>query len=338
MIGHTLKAGPFTFEAGDTLKSIDIAYHTSPRAYDGSEPVIWICHALTANSDCEDWWPDMVGSGKLIDTDKYFVVCVNMLGSAYGSSGPASINPETGKPWLLSFPSVTVRDMINAAILVRKHLGISHINLLIGSSIGGFQSIEWAVMEPEVFDKALFIATEPRVTPWLTASVETQRMALRADPTFLACEDIHGGEEGLKCARAQAMISYRCFSGYGLTQAEESDDTLFADRAASYQRYQGAKIIRRGFDAYSYNSVSTSVISNNVGRGRGGVAKALSRIKADTTVVSIDTDGLFPPSHIEKWAALIPGAKYLEITSNFGHDGFLLETAQLTEIISKLLP
>ena len=220
MKGYTLKAGPFTFENGDRLESIDIAYHTSPREYDGKEPVIWICHALTANSDCEDWWPEMVGSGKLIDTDKYFVACVNMLGSAYGSSGPRSINPETGKPYLLSFPQVTVRDMINASILVRKHLGVEKIDLLVGSSIGGFQSIEWAVMEPEVFKQALFIATEPRVTPWLTASVETQRMALRADPSFEACEDIHGGEEGLKCARAQAMISYRCFQGYGLTQAD----------------------------------------------------------------------------------------------------------------------
>ena len=338
MIGHRLTTGPFQFENGARLENIDIAFHTSTPSYDGTRGVIWICHALTANSDCEDWWPDMVGSGKLIDTDKYFVACVNMLGSAYGSSGPASINPETGKPYLLSFPQVTVRDMIRASIIVRKHLGVDKVDLLIGSSIGGFQAIEWAVMEPDVFRQALFIATEPRVTPWLTASIETQRMALRADPSFLACEDIHGGEEGLKCARAQAMISYRCFQGYGLTQAEEDDDTLFADRAASYQRYQGAKIIRRGFDAYSYNSVSTSVISNNVGRGRGGVAKALSGIKAATTVVSIDTDGLFPPHHIEKWAAMIPGADYLEITSNFGHDGFLLETAQLTEIILKLLP
>ena len=338
MIGHKLTSGPFLFENGERLDSIDIAYHTSHQSYDGKRGVVWICHALTANSDCEDWWPEMVGSGKLIDTDRYFVACVNMLGSAYGSSGPRSIDPNTGKPYLLSFPQVTVRDMINASIIVRKHLGVDKIDLLIGSSIGGFQSIEWAVMEPDVFKRALFIATEPRVTPWLTASVETQRMALRADPTFIACEDIHGGEEGLKCARAQAMISYRCFQGYGLTQAEQDDDTLFADRAASYQRYQGEKIIRRGFDAYSYNSVSTSVISNNVGRGRGGVAKALSTIKADTTVVSIDTDGLFPPHHIEKWAAMIPGVHYLEITSNFGHDGFLLETAQLTEIISKLLP
>jgi homoserine O-acetyltransferase len=338
MIGHRLSTGPFVFEGGDSLEYIDIVYHTSMPSYDGKRGVVWICHALTANSDCEDWWPEMVGSGKLIDTDKYFVACVNMLGSAYGSSGPRSINPETGKPYLLSFPQVTVRDMINASILVRKHLGVEKIDLLIGSSIGGFQSIEWAIMEPNVFRKALFIATEPRVTPWLTASIETQRMALRADPTFEACEDIHGGEKGLECARAQAMISYRCFQGYGLTQAEQDDDTLFADRAASYQRYQGQKIIRRGFDAYSYNSVSTSVISNNAGRGRGGLAKALARITADTTVVSIDTDGLFPPHHIEKWAALIPGVHYLEITSNFGHDGFLLETAQLTEIISKLLP
>lgn len=337
MIRHDLKYGPFTFEEGRTLPEINIAYHTSQPEYDGSKKVIWICHALTANSDVEDWWPEMCGSGKCIDTDKYFVVCVNMLGSPYGSSCPASINPESGKPYLLDFPNVTVRDIIAATILVRKHLGIESIDLLAGSSIGGFQAIEWAVTEPEVFRYALFIATEPRVSPWLLASVETQRMALRGDASYLEAKDLNGGLGGLKAARAIALVSYRCYQSYEVTQPEKDIDTLFADRAASYERYQGDKIIKRGFDAYSYNSVSTAVTSNNVGRGRGGVASALSRIKAKTIVVSVDTDGLFPPYAHQEWAAYIPGADYRMITSIYGHDAFLLEIKQLTDIFNEVL-
>jgi homoserine O-acetyltransferase len=324
-----------TLEAGGTLSGAHVVYHVSQEAWDGRKPVIWICHALTANSDPEDWWPEMVGPGKAIDTEKSFVACVNMLGSAYGSEGPARENPATGKPWLLDFPKVTVRDMVTASIVVRKALGISSVDLLIGSSIGGFQAIEWAVTEPDVFKRCLFIATAPRVSPYLSATVEAQRMALEADPTFREARDLSGGAAGLKGARAQALISYRCFEGYALTQAEEDPDTLFAGRAASYERYQGEKLVRRAFDAYSYHTLCHALDSHNVGRGRGGVAAALARIKARTTVVSIDTDSLFPPQESSVWARWIPGADYYEISSRFGHDGFLLETARLTAILMK---
>ena len=334
MIRHALTTS-LTLEAGGVLPSAHIVYHTSQEAWDGQRPVVWICHALTANSDPEDWWPEMVGSGKAIDTEKSFVICVNMLGSAYGSEGPAQVNPATGKPWLLDFPKITVRDMVAASIAVRKALGINKIDLLIGSSIGGFQAIEWAVMEPEVFVRCLFIATAPRVSPYLSATVEAQRMALEADPTFREARDLSGGAAGLKCARAQALITYRCFDGYGLTQFEADPDTLFAGRAASYERYQGEKLVRRKFDAYSYYTLCNALDSHNVGRGRGGVEAALSRIKAHTTVVSIDTDSLFPPQESSVWARWIPGADYLEIPSRFGHDGFLLETDRLTAILMK---
>ncbi len=324
-----------TLEAGGALKGAHVVYHTSRDSWDGRRPVIWICHALTANSDPEDWWPEMVGPGKAVDTEKNFVVCVNMLGSPYGSEGPARENPETGKPWLLDFPKVTVRDMVAASICVRKALGINSVDLLVGSSIGGFQAIEWAVTEPGVFKRCAFIATAPRVSPYLSATVEAQRMALEADPTFREARDLSGGAAGLKCARAQALISYRCFEGYALTQAEEYPDTLFAGRAASYERYQGEKLVRRAFDAYSYHILCHALDSHNVGRGRGGVAAALARIKARTTVVSIDTDSLFPPQESSVWARWIPGADYFEISSRFGHDGFLLETARLTAILMK---
>lgn len=320
-------------EAGGVLEAAKVVFHTSQEEYDGRRPVVWICHALTANSDPQEWWPDMVGPGQAIDTERQFVVCVNMLGSPYGSSGPATLDPSTGKPYLLAFPQVTVRDMITTSIEVRRRLGISRIDILIGSSIGGFQAVEWAVREPDVFARCILIATAPRVSPYLSAWVEAQRMALEADPSFRAAESLSGGAAGLRCARAQALISYRCFEGYRLTQGEEDPDTLFASRAASYERYQGEKLVRRGFDAYSYHTLCNALDSHNVGRGRGGVAPALSRISARTTVVSIDTDNIFPPQESEEWSRLIPGADYHEITSQFGHDGFLLETARLSAIL-----
>ena len=332
MIRHELFLDDFAFEAGGRLDRVKVVYHTSPER---RGRIVWICHALTANSDPEDWWPEMVGAGKFFDTERDYIVCVNMLASPYGSSGPASVDPVTGRPYFFDFPAVTVRDMVAAMAAVRRELAIDRIDLLVGSSIGGFQAVEWAVSEPDLFDRAAFIATSPRVSPYLSAGIETQRMALEADATFRPAASLAGGAAGLRCARAQALISYRCFEGYGLTQAEPDDDTLFASRAASYERYQGEKLVRRGFDAYSYYYLCNAVDSHNVGRGRGGVAAALGRIRAKTVVASIDTDSIFPPAEIEAWASSIPGAVYKRLTSSFGHDGFLLETEQLKQLLCK---
>jgi homoserine O-acetyltransferase len=260
-----------------------------------------------------------------------------MLGSAYGSSGPSSINPETGEPYYFDFPKITVRDIVNANDLVRQHLGIEHIDLMVGGSIGGFQSVEWSIMRPEVIRKAVYIACGVRVTPWLTAYNESMRMALETDPTFRECASLKGGETGLRCARSIALISYRSYEGYNATQREKDDDCMFADRAGSYQRYQGKKLSDR-FDAYSYYYLCGSVDSNNVGRGRGGVTKALGTIRTECTVIGIDSDRLFPTEEQKMIAENIPGAVYHEITSKFGHDGFLLENDQLTDIITPLLP
>lgn len=319
-------------EGGGELKGAHVVFHTSEQRHGR---VIWICHALTANSNPQDWWPEMVGEGRTIDPEKDFVVCVNMLGSAYGSESPARVNPATGKPWMLDFPRITIRDSVSAFIAVRKHLGIEKIDLLIGASNGGFNAIEWAVTEPDIIGRCLFICTAPRVSPFFGATLEAQRMALEADPTFREARDLSGGAAGLKCARAQALISYRSFRGYGRTQAEEDPDTLFAGRVASYERYQGEKLLRRGFDAYCYYTQCNAMDSHNVGRGRGSVKQALGRIRAACTVVAVDTDQIFPPQEGRVWSAWIPGAEYMEITSDFGHDGFLLEIAKLSAIIMR---
>ena len=338
---HKLTTHNFSFEAGGTLDQLEIVYHTSERPYQQGERVVWLCHALTANSDPLDWWPEMVGEGCCVNPDSDYVVCVNIFGSAYGTTGPRTTLHHATPHYTtlhnpLDFPKFTVRDTARLFTLVREHLGIEHVDLLIGSSIGGFHALEWAIMEGERIRKAAFIATAPRVSPWLSAWMEVQRMALEADPTFRACESLDGGRKGLEAARAISLISYRSFDGYNLTQYETDDDCLFASRAASYERYQGEKLVKRGFDAYSYYYLLHCVDSQNVGRHRGGVKAALAQIQAKSIVISITSDGLFPPCESSEWAKYIPDAKYYEIESRFGHDGFLLETEQITQIINSL--
>ena len=337
---HKLTTHNFSFEAGGTLDQLEIVYHTSERPYQQGDRVVWLCHALTANSDPLDWWPEMVGEGCCVNPDIDYVVCVNIFGSAYGTTGPRDFrNRDSRIPnqkGYLDFPKFTVRDTARLFTLVREHLGIEYVDLLIGSSIGGFHALEWAIMEGERIRKAAFIATAPRVSPWLSAWMEVQRMVLEADPTFRACESLDGGRKGLEAARAISLISYRSFDGYNLTQYETDDDCLFASRAASYERYQGEKLVKRGFDAYSYYYLLYCVDSQNVGRYRGGVKTALAQIQAKSLVISITSDGLFPPCESSEWAKHIPNAQYFEIESRFGHDGFLLETEQITKIINSL--
>ena len=331
----------FAFEAGGSVRGIEVVYHTSDREYKAGDRVVWLCHALTANSNPMDWWPEMVGKGCCIDPEKDYVVCVNIFASPYGTTGPrdwcaGERREAKGERSPLDFPKVTVRDMARLFPIVRKYIGIEKVDLLVGSSIGGFQALEWAILEPEVIERAAFIATAPRVTPWLGAWMESQRMAIEADPTFKACESLAGGQKGLEAARALSLISYRTFDGYNLTQAEENEDCLFAGRVASYERYQGEKLVKRDFDAYSYYYLTWSVDSHNVGRKRGGVAAALGKIQAKSVVITITSDGLFPPVEGKEWAAWIPGAKYVEIESKWGHDGFLLETEAIAKRLEEL--
>ncbi len=321
---------PFIFESGEELNGIDICYHHSGNLQ-SKLPVIWICHALTANSDPTEWWDLLAGEGKLFDPAKYRIICANMLGSCYGTTGPAS-KGSWGNPLLLNFPPVTVRDIVKAHELLRLELKIESIDLLIGGSIGGFQAVEWSISSPEIIKNLVLIACNARVSPWGTAYNESQRMALMADPSFIEQRSAEGGADGLAAARSIALISYRSYDGYCSTQNEESEDTMFAGRAGSYQRYQGEKLVNR-FDAYSYYTLTKSVDSHNVGRGRGGVQQALSLIQAATIVIGIDSDMLFPLIEQKELAEGIKGAKMFIISSRFGHDGFLLEWRQIKQII-----
>lgn len=327
---------PFVLESGEVLPSLTIAYDTFGRLNDDRSNVIWVCHALTANSDVADWWPHTVEKGCFLDPEKYFTVCANFLGSHYGTTGPLSINPATGEAWYGDFPRITVRDMVRAHQLLAAHLGIESVKLLIGSSIGGFQCLEWSVMQPDFAERAAFIATTPRTKPWASAFNESQRMAIEGDSTF-GERSAEAGLNGMATARSIALMSYRGGMAYNKTQEDECyDDVGFERRVLSYQRYQGEKL-RRRFNAYSYYRLSQAVDSHNLGRGRGKVEDVLKQIRAKSLVVAITSDILFPPSDHDVMVDNIPDVRYHLIDSDFGHDGFLVEHKQLNEIILNFL-
>jgi homoserine O-acetyltransferase/O-succinyltransferase len=325
---------PFPLEGGETLTQLEVAYHTYGNLNAERDNVIWVFHALTANSDAADWWAGLVGAGRLFDPERYFIVCANILGSCYGSSGPLSLNPLTGKPWYSDFPMITTRDMVRAHQLLREHLGIRRIFLGLGGSIGGQQAVEWAITEPELFRHIALIATNARHSAWGIAFNETQRMAISCDPTWRD-HDPEAGKKGLMAARANAILSYRNYPTFEKTQTDETGK-LDNFRASSYQNYQGLKLARR-FNTYSYWLLTKSMDSHDVGRHRGSTALALGNIQADTLVVGISSDILFPISEQRFLAANIPNAVYYEIDSTYGHDGFLIEFEQLTEIIKEFL-
>ncbi len=326
---------PFPLEAGGTLPEMEIAYHTFGTLNSGKDNVIWVCHALTANSDVSGWWPDMIGPGKLLDTDEYFIVCVNIIGSCYGTTGPLSVNPETGKAYYRSFPLITFRDVVRGLERVRQHLGIRKIQMIIGGSIGGQQALEYSIMVPDLIERLVFLASSVQYAPWGIAFSQSMRLAIEADPSFE--QDIPGGgNRGLRAARSIALLSYRNDAIYNKTQQEEDDNKLTDFRASSYQNYQGDKLVRR-FDAYSYYALTLLSDTHNVGRGRGGQEKALQRIRARVLSVGISSDLLFPAYEQKYLAEHVKNGRYVEIDSLYGHDGFLVETGKLTEIIKPFL-
>ena len=258
------------------------------------------------------------------------MVCANILGSHYGTTGPLHVNPATGRPWYGTFPPFTIRDIVRAHRLLADALGVGRIAMLVGSSVGGFQAVEWAVMEPERIEGLVLIATDAKASPWNIAIDETQRMAIEADTTF-GEERPDAGMKGLAAARALGLLSYRGPEGYNLTQQDREENPVL-HRACTYQRYQGEKLCRR-YNAYSYHAILDAFDTHDVGRGRGGVEAALGKIRARTLVVGITTDIIFTPAEMRRLHGQIPGSRYCEIDSPFAHDGFLVEYEQLNALL-----
>ncbi len=326
---------PFLLACGEELPEIEITYSTFGKINEAGDNIIWVCHALTANSVVTEWWPGLFGERDYFDPDRYFVICANMLGSRYGSTYALSENPKTGSPYYHDFPNITVRDMIRAYDLLRESLGISRIRLILGGSMGGQQALEWAIEKPELFEFLIPIATNARHSPWGIAFNEAQRMSIEADGSWKE-KCATAGMDGMRAARATALLSYRGYHAYVTSQLDDTDEKIDDFKAMSYQRYQGEKLARR-FDAFAYWTLSKAMDSHNIGRGRGGIENALRSIRAKTCVIGLSSDILFPTSEQKIMADGVSESEFIEIDSPFGHDGFLVETEKLGEAISQYL-
>ncbi len=326
---------PFLLESGRSLPGIDIAYHTCGTLNGKADNVAWICHALTANSDAADWWSGIVGKGKAFDPEKYFIVCANIIGSCYGSSGPHSLDPSNGQKYYGSFPLITIRDMVNAHILLRKHLGIKKIAVAAGGSMGAYQALEWSLMEPGVIEKMVLTTTCAKETAWGIAIHTAQRLAIEADPTWKDKTD-NAGAKGLKAARAIGMLTYRNYTAFQKTQTDEDQNKTDNFKATSYISYQGDKLVKR-FNAQSYWLLTKAMDSHNLSRGRGKMEEVLSSIKTPAIVVGISSDLLCPLPEQRYLATHLGKASFEAIESPYGHDGFLVESEKLNELLIKFL-
>lgn len=323
----------FTLECGITIPGYHLAYNTYGTLKENN--VVWIFHALTANSDPADWWPGLVGDGKLFDPAKYFIVCVNMPGSCYGSVGPLEQIQGSREFYYHAFPFFTTRDMVRAYQPLKQQLGISKIHIGIGGSMGGQQLLEWAIEEPALFEHIIPIATNAWHSPWGKAFNESQRWCIESDPSWKK-RSPDAGLAGMKLARSVALLSYRHYQTYDLFQNDENNGSLTGFKAASYQQYQGEKLSKR-FNAFSYYALSRSMDSHHVGRHRKDAAAALQQITAVALVIGLTSDILFPLSEQKYLATHIPNAKYAEIDSVYGHDGFLLEYEAIEKEITRFL-
>jgi homoserine O-acetyltransferase len=323
----------FELESGDYLPGFQLKYSTGGTLNNERSNVIWITHALTGSSDVFDWWKGLFEPGAAFDLNKYFVICANGIGGCYGSTGPLSINPETGKTYYHSFPLITHRDSVRAFDLLREYLNLPSIHTLIGGSLGGQQVLEWAILKPEIIQNIVPIACNAWHSPWGIAFNEAQRMAIEADETWKE-DSARAGVNGMKAARAIAMISYRTYNIYHNTQNESEDNRMNDFRAASYQRYQGDKLANR-FNAFTYWTFSKAMDNHNIARGRKSAEKVLNKIKANTLVVGIESDILFPITEQELIVKHIPTAELALIQSDYGHDGFLVEFDQMNSALIK---
>ena len=326
---------PFLLEAGGSLPGLTIAYHTWGQLNEDRSNVVWICHALTANSDAVDWWPGLVGPNLVIDPQKYFIVCANIIGSCYGTTGPLTTNPATERPFYHEFPRITVRDMINAHILLRKHLGIEKIFLLMGGSLGGYQALEWPVMEKDTIRNLFLIGTSASESAWGIAIHTTQRLAIEADGTWTDSTDT-AGSRGLKAARGIGLLTYRNYEILHQKQTDPNVNKLDDFKASSYIHYQGDKLVKR-FNAYSYWILTKAMDSHNLARNRAPLEQVLSSINQPTLIIGINSDILCPLQEQRLLHQYIPHSTLIEIDSSYGHDGFLIEHERISKAVSEWL-
>jgi homoserine O-acetyltransferase/O-succinyltransferase len=311
---------PLILENGGVLESVTVAYRTWGSLDAARRNGVLVCHALTGNADADEWWEPLIGPGRALDPSRDFIVCSNILGSCYGTTGPRSIDPATSQPYGSTFPQVTVRDLVSVQRALIRHLGIRRLRLVIGGSFGGMQVLEWALSAPDLVESIAAIATAGRHSPWTIAWSEAQREAIALDPV-----------RGLAIARMIAMSTYRSHDSYqSRFGRERSADGTYA--IESWLRSHGDRLVSR-FHADTYVTLTRAMDTHDVARDRGEYEAVLGSIRQRALIVSIDSDVLYPPSEQEELAMLIPGATLRTVRSPHGHDGFLINAAALNEAV-----
>jgi len=335
-----LKIGDVGLEDGEVLKDVTIAYQSWGELNAKKDNAILVNHAMTGWSDVAGWWPSMVGPGLPFDTNKYFVVCPNVIGGCQGSTGPSSLAPD-GKRYGSRFPSLTIRDMVKAEIQFSDVLGIEKYRLAVGPSLGGMRSLEWAVQLPRRVGAICTIGSSAVATGDQIGTWSIELRAIKTDPNFNNgdyYEQDAGPIAGMGIARRIAHLTYRTEAEMDIRFGRElqGDDTgRYA--VESYLDHQADKLAHR-FDANTYIALTEAMISHDIGRGRGGVAAALESISVPVVAVSIDTDRLFPVRLQAEIADFAPhAAPLVTISSPFGHDGFLVEVESVGNVIRTAL-
>ena len=335
-----LNIGDLTLENGETLENITIAYQSWGVLNEEKDNAILVNHAMTGWSDVPGWWPSMVGPGLPFHSDKYFIVCPNVIGGCQGSTGPSSIAPD-GRRYGSRFPSVTIRDMVAAEVAFSDALGIAKYRLAVGPSLGGMRSLEWAVQLPDRVGAICTIGSSAVATGDQIGTWSIELRAIKTDPHFHNgdyYEQERGPIAGMGIARRIAHLTYRTEAEMDIRFGRElqGDDTgRYA--VESYLDHQAAKLAKR-FDANTYIALTEAMISHDIGRDRGGVAAALASIHVPVIAVSIDSDRLFPVRLQAEIAEFAPKAEPLvTISSPFGHDGFLVEVESVGNVIRAAL-
>lgn len=319
-------------ERGGNLSDVTLAYRTWGDPNSNGRTVL-ICHALTGSADADAWWPGIIGPGLTFDPKRDFIVCSNIIGGCYGSTGPASAMPGGRRRYRDRFPRITVRDMVRAQRRLIDFLAIDTLDIVTGPSLGGMQALEWALCYPDRVRSIAPIGVGARHSAWCIGLSEAQRAAIYADPNWRGgnYDESAPPAEGLAVARMMAVCGYRSWASFDARFGRErrAPDEY---QAQSYLRHQGRKITER-FDAGSYVRLTQAMNDHDVAAGRGGLAEVLATITQPALVVSVSSDILYPPDEQRFLVQHLPEARHAMLSSIHGHDGFLIESAELGTLI-----